>query len=105
MAADRGRVDSLAEFRRAVVDVEGVHHLARARVHFCRHNFVVVRNDAGGNETNGGPFAGRGPSLLEQTEVCRIHYRRRGYCARPAWLPVVATGAGVSTGVLGETYR
>src|ERR1051326_4893370 len=36
MAADRGCLDFPADSRRAILDVEGVHHLAWARVHSHR---------------------------------------------------------------------
>src|SRR6266478_2253116 len=102
MAADRKRVDFLAEFRRAFVDIKGLHHIARAWFHFHRNHLVEFRDDAGGNETNGGHYAGRSPSLLEQTEVFRVHHRRRGDSSLSACLSVSATGSGTSSNGAGE---
>src|SRR6266480_5952540 len=65
---------------------------------------TLFRSNAGGNETNGGHYAGRGPPLLEQTEVHGIHHRRCGRCVPPACLPIVAIQPGAPTAVYGKTH-
>ena len=103
MAAFSSRFDLVADVRSTELGDESVHGLSCARFYPRGDDLMGVRDDARGNETNGGRFADRSPSLLEQTKVHGVHRWGGGHGVLSAYVSTIPIQT--STGISGASHR